>query len=106
SRCTWFPNAPRVEYIDEARLRLTDFLVAPEVLGPTLNEIGKGLPTVIYNQNAYNTFRHYSLDLSDTTTAYRSPQVVGCIAVSEDNRQYLEYAFPGLNVRRLHYSID
>jgi glycosyltransferase involved in cell wall biosynthesis len=105
-RCRWFENSTRVEYFDEMRLRLSDFLVIAEVLGPRIHEIGRGIRTVIFNQNAYYTFRKYSIDPSDMVCSYKSREVVACIAVSEDNCDYLRYAFPELSVHRLHNSVD
>lgn len=105
-RCTWFANNTRVEYMNEARLRPTDFLVAPEVMGPKIHEMGRGLKTVIFNQNAYYTFLNYSINPADMVTPYRSRELVACICVSDDNRAYLQFAFPELRVFRLHYSID
>lgn len=106
-RCTWFPNRTAVSYTKQLRgLRGDDVLVVPEVYGPQLDRIGGGARTVIFNQNAYFTFWHYSYDPVERETAYRAANVIGTIVVSEDSRQYLEYAFPGLRVLRVHNSVD
>lgn len=106
-RCTWFPNQTAVSYTQQLRsLRGGDVLVVPEVYGPELDRIGGGARTVVFNQNAYFTFWHYSYDPKDQVTAYRAPNVIGTVVVSEDSRRYLEYAFPDLRVLRVHNSVD
>jgi hypothetical protein len=105
-RCRWFENKTPVVSFAEAKLAPSDLLVAAEILGKDLAEIGKGVRTIIVNQNAYYTFRHYSLDPNDLQTPYTDRRVVMTLAVSDDNREYLTYAFPGLKVRRFRYGID
>lgn len=105
-RCTWFANDTPVAYHAQVRPRPSDFVVVPEVYGPGLAGLHPGVPKVVFNQNAYLTFRGYSLDPADGRTPYTSPEVVATFAVSEDNRDYLSYAFPNLRVVRLHYGID
>jgi glycosyltransferase involved in cell wall biosynthesis len=107
-RCRWFENqTPVVSDAEaESEVAASDLLVAPEVIGPNLGRLGQGFRTVIFNQNAYYTFHGYSNDPKDMRTPYDNPRVVVTLVVSEDNREYLTYAFPGLNVKRLRYGID
>lgn len=95
-----------MEYFDDVRLTMNDFLVTPEILGPDLHTIAPGVRTIVFNQGTYNTFRHYSLNPDDLQCAYHEAQVVGAIVISEDGRRYLSHAFPKLRVHRLHHSID
>src|SRR5207247_452940 len=37
---------------------------------------------------------------------YLNPKVIATIVVSEDSKRYLEYAFAGLRVHRIRYSIN
>jgi glycosyltransferase involved in cell wall biosynthesis len=105
-RCTWFENQTRVEYLPQVQPDPFDFAVIPEIHGPHLAEMVPLAKKVIFNQNAYLTFREYSFDLQDMTTAYRDPSVVAALVVSEDSRHYLSYVFPELKVFRLHLGVD
>jgi GT2 family glycosyltransferase/tetratricopeptide (TPR) repeat protein len=105
-RCTWFANATPVMCAAEAASTPADVVVVPEVYGPNLAAVAPGVPKVIFNQNAYLTFRGYPAEGLEGPSPYRSPEVVAVFAVSEDNAAYLRFAFPGLTVRRLHYGID
>jgi glycosyltransferase involved in cell wall biosynthesis len=105
-RCSWFESQTTVFADADIKLQPTDLVVVPEVLGPELANAGRGVRTIVYNQNAYYTFWHYSVDPFDRVTSYRDPRVSAVLVVSEDNRQYLEYAFPGLKIFRIHYGID
>jgi glycosyltransferase involved in cell wall biosynthesis len=105
-RCTWFENQTRIEYLRGLQADPFDFAVIPEIYGPRLAEAIPSAKKIIFNQNAYLTFRDYSLDPLDLTTAYRDPSVVAALVVSEDSRQYLSYVFPDLKVRRVHLGVD
>jgi len=105
-RCSWFPNATPVAYAADVRPTPRDYVVVPEVYGPELARLYPGVPKVVFNQNAYFTFRGYTLDPADLRTPYTSPEVVAALVVSEDNREYLGHAFPGLRLVRVRYGID
>lgn len=105
-RCTWFENQTRVEYRQNLQPDPFDFAVIPEIHGPRLAEMVPLAKKVIFNQNAYLTFREYSFDPQDLTTAYRDPSVVAALVVSEDSRRYLSYVFPELKVFRVHVGVD
>jgi hypothetical protein len=105
-RCTWFDNATRVAYMPSVQLDASDYLVIPEVYGPAIASIQKGIRKVIFNQGCYLTFHGYSLAKKDDVPAYRHPDVVGTLVVSEDSKRYLEQVFPGLRVCRIRYGID
>jgi glycosyltransferase involved in cell wall biosynthesis len=127
-RCTWFENETRVAHQVRNRslgarvarrvrrslgrptstalpLEAGDVLAVPEVM-PGLADQAPGVPKVVFNQNAYLTFAPYTLEVEPQSLAYRRPDVLGAIVVSEDSRSYLETLFPDLLVRRLHYGID
>jgi glycosyltransferase involved in cell wall biosynthesis len=105
-RCTWFENQTRVEYRQNLQPDPFDFAVIPEIHGPRLAEMVPLAKKVIFNQNAYLTFREYSFDPQDLTTAYRDPGVVAALVVSEDSHRYLSYVFPELKVFRVHLGVD
>jgi glycosyltransferase involved in cell wall biosynthesis len=104
-RYTWFENETVVRYLTVGLVNTSDFLVVPEVVGPCIADIGRGARKVIYNQNCYYSFLGYSLEPEDQTTPYRDPEVTATLVVSEDSRRYLEYAFPGLRILRIRYSV-
>lgn len=89
--------------LQELRLNSGDIFVLPEDLGPRLNAIARGIPKIIFNQNAYYSFRGYKLG-EGLAPPYLDPEYIATFVVSEDNKRYLEYAFPGLRCRRLHVS--
>jgi hypothetical protein len=105
-RCTWFENQTRVEYQQRLNPDPFDFAVIPEIYGPRLAEEIPTAKKVVFNQNAYLTFRGYAFHPQDLTTAYRDPSVVAAMVVSEDSREYLSYVFPDLKVVRVHTSVD
>jgi hypothetical protein len=84
-----------------------DLLVIPEVYGPGLADIGPGMAKVVFNRNTYNTFKGYPLvPKRGAVTAYDHPEVVGAVCVSDDNVEYLRYAFPRLHVERIVNPVD
>jgi len=87
-------------------LSSNDVLVLPEYLGTALSDVEIELPVVIFNQNVHGTFRDYGLGDQATPTIYRRPNVLGAVVVSEHSRQYLKYAFEGLDVYRVVNGVD
>jgi glycosyltransferase involved in cell wall biosynthesis len=105
-RCTWFRNATPVSHNAEVRLVSADLLVIPEVYGPNLASMAPGVKKVIFNQNCYYTFAHYSFAPEDLTNPYTHPDVRGVMVVSEDSREYLAHAFPTTRIFRYYNAID
>ena len=83
-----------------------DIFVFPEVYGPNVAEILRGNKKIIYNQGAYQTFFHHDLKLANITTPYLDDELIAVIVNSENAKEYLHYAFPELNVKRVRYGID
>jgi len=115
-RCTWFENSTRVRYLPDLKSGKDDFLVIPEIYGPKIPllgqmpGIGSEVKKVIFNQNCRYTFlgqtRESILD-SGFDMAYRKrDEYIAAMVVSEDSKKYLEYVFPGIDVWRIHNSID
>jgi glycosyltransferase involved in cell wall biosynthesis len=106
-RCDWFANATRVVHPPIA-VDGGDVLVVPEAF--TLDDVDRlpaGVPKVIFNQNAYRTFRTATRrDGAVVAIAADHPDVVAVMAVSEDNRLLLEHALPAARVIRVHHWID
>lgn len=90
----------------EHRLSDSDVLVMPEYLGSRLARAEIELPMAIFNQNVHGTFWGYGLGENGGSSVYGRPNVLGAVVVSEHNRRYLEYAFPGLDVHRVVNGVD
>ncbi|MCR4030942.1 MULTISPECIES: glycosyltransferase [Flavobacterium] len=83
-----------------------DIFIFPEVYGPKVAEVLIDNKKIIYNQGAYQTFFHHDLNLEDTVTPYLNENLIAAIVNSEDAKEYLNYAFPKLDVKRVRYGID
>jgi Glycosyl transferases group 1 len=105
-RCTWFPHQTRIAYSNQTTFAPTDVLVLPEIYSASLARIAPGIRKVIFNQNCYNTFRGYGLQMDNHLCPYIHPQVIAALTVSHDSFEYLRYAFPTLRIYRLRYGID
>lgn len=104
-RYDWFDHSPPVVSVLEAGLGGRDFLVLPEDGGPRLCAMARGIKKVMFNQNAYYSFRGFE-DLGAPLPPYLDPEYVATLVVSDDNLRYLCYAFPGLKCHRIHLSLD
>ena len=100
-----FADNPPIVGPSSIKLCSSDIFVLPEDSGPGLQSFAKGLRKIIFNQNAYYTFRHFDYD-SNIIPPYGQGDFIGTFVVSEDNKNYLEYAFPSLSVHRLILSLD
>jgi hypothetical protein len=104
-RCTWFANQTAVAYLPDAwPPRPSDVLLVPELAIWQQIEQATATPKVVFNQNAYQTFRGRSV--AHQNMPYGRPDCVASIVVSEDSRRYLEFAFAGHRIFRIHNSID
>ncbi len=106
-RCTWFENQTRVEH-PPVTVGGHDVLVVPEAFTPTdVARLAPGVPKVVFNQNAYRTFRSATRRNGRVVaTTADHPDVAAVLVVSEDNRALLERALPRSRVVRLHHWID
>lgn len=98
-------HQPPVIGIDQWQPDAEDLVVLPEDAGPGMCSFARGLRKIIFNQNAYYSFRGFE-DLNGPLPPYGNPEFIATLAISEDNQRYLEHAFPGLRCRRLRLSID
>jgi len=103
-RCTWFENQTPVIYAPKPGP--SDILLAPERIAWQLMLTTPGMRKVVFNQNAYQSFDDIPPDALRLGPPYRHPDFLATIAVSQDNVDYLRYAFPGHPLFRLHYGID
>jgi hypothetical protein len=106
-RCTWFPHDTRIVYAPRVTLRASDVLVLPEVYGANLRSLPRGIRQVIFNQNAYLTFSRATLESSAERAPYQdNPDLEAVLVVSEDNAEYLRFAFPRMRIARVHQGLD
>jgi hypothetical protein len=103
-RATWFENQTAVSSFPQTPPATGDVLLAPETLAWQFASIAPGLPKVIFNQNAYQTFAWR--EPQHAVVPYRHPDFVATIVVSDDSRHYLEYTFPGHRVLQIHLAVD
>jgi len=108
-RATWFENnVPVINKKDLNKLKLkpNDIVVIPEVKGPKLYKIAKGVRKVIFNQGAFYTFKRYSLKQDELDSAFLHPEVLATLAVSQNSYNYLRYTFPKLSLFRVFNAVD
>lgn len=60
---------------------------------------------MLFHQKADFTFQGFA-DLRAPLPPYLDPEYLGILAVSQDNQAYLECAFPGVRVHRLHLALN
>jgi hypothetical protein len=105
-RCTWFENQTPVVHERHFQPDHSDFVVIPEVYVTCQMAAMRDMRKIIFTQNCYYTFHTFGITGSDKPCIYLEPEVVAALVVSEDSRSYLTYAFPKLNVVRIHISVD
>jgi glycosyltransferase involved in cell wall biosynthesis len=106
-RCTWFKNQTAVTHSSSPEHwppRAGDVLMVPEFLAWQFLALAPGVPKVIFSQNAFQTFENAKEPFR--TIPYTHSDTLASIVVSDHSREYLEYAFPGHRVFRIHYSVD
>ena len=102
-RAGWFNNQTSITY-GAVTLKRGDLLAVPEIYGDGLVSFAPGVPRVSVNQNAYYTFN----DVVDRNhhPYTMSPDLLGVMVISENNRLIVSGLFPSLDVRRVHYGFD
>jgi glycosyltransferase involved in cell wall biosynthesis len=104
-RCTWFEhNTPIADPRETWPPTPSDILLCPEQVSWQMVLKTRGVPKVIFNQNAYQTFMGKSDEFK--VAPYTHRDFVATIVVSEDSRKYLEYVFPGHPIYRVHNAIN
>lgn len=104
-RLDWFENDTRIAYLEEALNRFDsdhDFMVVPEDIGPTINELpGR---KVIFNKNLFGGFINYGRKLPDRYD-WQRPDVAAILTVSQHNRAHLEFTYPQVPVLLVDYDL-
>lgn len=81
-------------------------LVIPELYGPHIHLVEPGLSKVIFNQNCFYTFDHFSTDYIADVHPYNAPDTLATIVASEVAKEYLNYTFPNLPIFKIRLGID
>ena len=111
-RCDWFEHSTRIASVRDTMVEPGDVIAVPEIYGSTIVELPNGIGQVVFNQNAYVTLESLRTSGGPAAAPYvANPDLLAVVAVSEENRDLLEYAFKGvavsadpLGVRRLGLS--
>lgn len=102
-RCTWFSNQTAVVAAKHVQIQPNDVLVIPEFYGPTLDTLPSAARKMIFNQGAYHTFDMIPMG----TPVYANiPNLIGILAVSENNESLLNYIFPEVPVWKCRPVVD
>jgi len=106
-RCTWFENDTRVVSADEVVLGPDDVLVVPEYYAAGFARLPADVPLVVFNQGAYHAFDTVDPDPGRPGAPYSQlPQLVGMLAVSQDNRALIDLTRPGVPVHVCRPVVD
>lgn len=103
-----FFNKQLLKYLKSISTSISteDILVFPEIFGPYIGKIYPENNKVIFNQNCYYTFRHFSFFNDIENHIYKNPKLLATIVASNDAKNYLSFAFPKINVLKIRLGID
>lgn len=104
-RCTWFENETKVVCAKNVRLEGGDLLILPEWYRGLIPKIAPGVPHLVLNQNAYETFTGVPFQKGSPVDVVGS-DTIGIVVISEDNRKYLELCFPNIKMESIKLSVD
>jgi hypothetical protein len=102
-RAAWFSNQTSITY-RSVSLERGDLLAVPEIFGDALVSFAPGVPRVSVNQNAHYTFMGVADRNRHPYTT--SPDLLGVMVISENDRALISGLFPNLDIRRVHYGFD
>ena len=106
-RSTWFEHDTAIVFAADVALTPADVLVVPEWYGPSLDQLPAGIPTVVFNQRAYDTFDFVPYASTGPGAPYAGfPDLRALLTVSQDNADLLAYAFPDVPVHQVRNVID
>lgn len=103
-----FLKSATLEFLKKrsTKIEKDSILVFPEIYGPKIYEIEKGTRKVIFNQNCYYSFEHYSPFQKREETPYLHHDTIATICCSEDAKNYLEFTFPDAKIIRMFLGVD
>jgi len=104
--CSWFAHTTRIVAAADVVVGEQDVLVVPEVYGPSILELPRGVRQVIFNQNAYLTLDSLIAAPAAAAPYQENPDLAAVMVVSDDSAAVLEHAFPGIPIQRIRLSVD
>lgn len=105
-RCTWFENETRVVYPQSLVLHPDDVVVVPEYYAYGFDRLPRGVRTVVFNQNAYQTFDAVPIDDGRASPYRMIADLTAIMTVSHDNAALLELTFPDVPIWRCRPVVD
>lgn len=89
------------------RIETADYLFVPAIISHVFGQLAKGTRKIIFNQGVYAvTFKQHTLHAEPSFNPYFDKDVICALTVSQNNKEYLAFAYPELQVFRHHLSID
>lgn len=95
-----------IQSIFASKLDNNAILVFPEIFSLSIEKIKTNAPAVIFNQNCYYTFLYNSIDNKAEENPYDNTNIIATIVVSNDSKNYLSFAVPGIEMHRIRLGID
>ena len=84
----------------------SDILVFPEIYGTAISEVKRKLTKLIFNQNCYYSFDHFTINDDTKLVPYMNNNTLATIVASQDAVNYMEYSFPELKLFRIRLGIN
>ncbi|HEV3188779.1 MAG TPA: glycosyltransferase [Acidimicrobiales bacterium] len=104
-RPTWFESQTAIIGARDVRFQQGDILIVPEWYRQLTPWLAPGVPNLILNQNAYETFTDVPFERGKTAS-FNSSDTIGIVVISEDSLRYLGLCFPEERVDAIRLSID
>ncbi len=92
--------------INNDPIDINGILIIPEIYGNDIQLFNPEMKYVVFNQNCYYTFNDYSYQNTQTPYPYHSNRHLATLVVSEDSKNYLNFAFPDAQIHRITLGID
>jgi glycosyltransferase involved in cell wall biosynthesis len=105
-RCEWFEHKTRVVSSTQIAVGHRDVIVVPEIFGRSIRDLPQNIRQVIFNQNAFLALDSLVREPLEVESYKNNPNLTAVLAVSEQNAAAIQYAFPGVPVRRVRPGLD
>jgi Glycosyl transferases group 1 len=105
--CSWFEHATPIVPAADVTVGERDVICVPEVYGPAILDLPKGVRQVIFNQNAYITLDSLAAGGAPAAAPYtRNADLAAVMVVSDNSAEALRYVFPDAAIKRIHHGLD
>jgi hypothetical protein len=103
-RYEWFDNDTVVTDEKSTAVSVNDVLVVPEMDVDRVAMTSQRIKHIVLNQSGHLTWRRFG----DVTAEHlrTTRDLLGIICVSEHSREFLDYTFPDVRVRRIRGAVD